>query len=320
MEDRIKEKARGFRENIQYHDHQYYVLNDPEISDTEYDRLLLKLVDLEKKYPHLATPDSPTQRIDAESPRALNRVTLSLPILSLEKGFDEEDVRDFGARVERFLGEDVFFNYTVEPKITGLDVEMLYNQGTLKLAVTKGDGTIGENITPNIKTILTVPLTMTQYEPRWPIPELLAVRGSIYMERESLRNFNRRRLEKHLRPFATAGHAVAASLRQLDPKITAMRPLNYFCFGIGVQKGASFETKKELMIAIQLWGCRVNRPYIREFDQPDDIIEYCRYLKEIRLQFPYEIEGAVIEVSQLDLQRKLGEEGGKPRWALSYLF
>jgi DNA ligase (NAD+) len=161
---------------------------------------------------------------------------------------------------------------------------------------------------------------MTQFEPKWAIPELLAVRGSVYMERRSFREFNRQRIEKQLRPFAASVHAVSASLRQPDPKITARRPLNFFSFGIGVQKGASFKTKKELMIAVQLWGCRVNRPYIREFDQPEEVVEYCRYLEESRSRFPYEIVGAVIEVSQLELQKKLGEEGGKPRGALAYLF
>ena len=319
MEEIIKE-LENLRERIWYHNHRYYVLDDPEITDAEYDRLFQRLSALEKEYPHLITPDSPSRRVGAEPQDAFTRVPHSQPMLSLENAFNGADIRDFNERLKRFLGEDHQLTYTVEPKIDGLAVEMVYERGRLTIASTRGDGYMGENITLNIKTILSVPLTLFRLKNGRPIPELLEARGEVYMETESFRELNRERIGKDLPPFANPRNAAAGSIRQLDPRITAKRPLNVFCYGIGELRGQSFETQLELMVALQEWGLRVNRPHIRECHDPEEIIEYCRYLEENRSQFPYEIDGAVIKVNQLVLQTRLGQKSRSPRWAMALKF
>jgi len=319
MKDIIKE-LEELRQKIKYHNQRYYVLDDPEISDAEYDRLFQRLLDLEKRNPHLITPDSPSQRVGAEPQESFTQVTHRQPMLSLENGFNETDIRDFDARLKRFIGKDYQSDYTVEPKMDGVAVEVVYERGTLTVASTRGDGYIGENITSNIKTILTVPLTLFQIKDGLPIPELLEVRGEVYMEVEAFRELNRERIAKDLPPFANPRNAAAGSLRQLNPRVTAKRPLNIFCYGIGELRGQSFKTQMELMIALQQWGFRVNRPHIKECHNLEKVVEYCQYLEENRSQFPYEIDGAVIKVNDLALQTRLGQKSRSPRWALAYKF
>ncbi|MDY7038407.1 MAG: NAD-dependent DNA ligase LigA, partial [Thermodesulfobacteriota bacterium] len=319
MEEIIKEFA-NLRERIWYHNRRYYVLDDPEITDAEYDRLFQRLLALEKEYPHLITPDSPSQRVGAEPRDVFTRVPHSQPMLSLENAFNDKDIRDFHERLKRFLGEDHQFTYVVEPKIDGLAVEMVYEGGRLTMASTRGDGYMGENITLNIKTILSVPLTLMHIRNGRPFPELLEARGEIYMETEAFRGLNRERISKDLPPFANPRNAAAGSIRQLDPRITAKRPLNVFCYGIGQLRGQSFETQLELMFALQEWGLRVNRPHIRECHDPAEVIEYFHYLEDNRSLFPYEIDGAVIKVNQLVLQTRLGRTSRSPRWATALKF
>ncbi|MBW2610051.1 MAG: NAD-dependent DNA ligase LigA [Deltaproteobacteria bacterium] len=319
MEEIITE-LEELREKIRHHNHRYYTLDDLEISDGEYDRLFRRLLELEKRYPRLITPDSPSRRVGAEPQEAFSQVTHRQPMLSLENGFDEKGIRDFDARVRRFLGDDYQCDYVVETKMDGLAVEMVYEKGTLTVASTRGDGLVGENITANIKTILTVPLTIKQSQEQRPIPDLLEVRGEVYMEMEAFRELNRDRLSKDLPSFANPRNAAAGSLRQLNPRVTAKRPLNYFCYGTGEITGRSFDTQKELMITLQQWGFRVNRPHIKGFQNIEDVIEYCHSLEENRQQFPYEIDGAVIKVNPLILQTRLGQKSRSPRWALAYKF
>ena len=176
MEEIIKE-LNGLREKIRYHNHRYYVLDDPDISDAEYDRLFQRMLELERKYPDLVTPDSPSQRVGAEPLDAFTQVAHRQPMLSLENGFDEKDIRDFDARLKRFLGEDPHIEYTVEPKIDGVAVELIYEGGVLRVASTRGDGVVGEDITSKIKTILSVPLTLFPIIEKVTIPELLEVRA-----------------------------------------------------------------------------------------------------------------------------------------------
>lgn len=318
--EKIKEKIEGLRERIRYHNHCYYVLDDPEISDAEYDRLFQRLTELERHHPELVTPDSPTQRVGAEPQEAFSEVRHRLPMLSLGNGFRDQDIWDFDARLKRFLGDDSPMEYTVEPKIDGIALELVYEKARLTVGSTRGDGYVGEDITQNIKTILTVPLTLTQPKDGRPIPDLVEVRGEVYMEKEAFEGLNRTRLERNLPPFANPRNAAAGSLRQLDPRITAKRPLNMFCYGVGEISGSPFDTHRELMVSIQQWGLRVNRPYIRVCGTPGEVIDYCHYLEEIRSQFPYEIDGAVIKVNQLNLQARLGQKSRSPRWALAYKF
>jgi len=319
MEDVIKE-LKELRQNIKYHNHRYYVLDDPEISDGEYDRLFQRLLDLEKRNPHLITPDSPSQRVGAEPQESFTQVTHRQSMLSLENAFNEKDIREFDARLKRFIGKDYPSEYTVEPKMDGVAVEMVYERGTLTVASTRGDGYIGENITSNIKTILTVPLTLFPLKDSPPIPELLEVRGEVYMEVEAFKELNRERIAQELPPFANPRNAAAGSMRQLNPRVTAKRPLNIFCYGIGELRGQSFKTQMELMITLQQWDFRVNRPHIKECRKLEEVIAHCQNLEENRSQFPYEIDGAVIKVNDLALQTRLGQKSRSPRWALAYKF
>lgn len=247
-------------------------------------------------------------------------VTHRQPMPSLEKGSTEADIRGFDARVRAFLGEDHPFDYTVEPKIDGVSIELVYERGALTLASTRGDGVVGEDITPNVKTILSVPLTLFTILGNRPIPELLEVRGEVYMEVEAFEQLNRGRLGKNEPLFAHPKDATAASLRQPNLRVTAKRPLNIFCYGIGELRGQAFETQMELMIALQQWGLRVNRPHIRQCHGLDKVIVYCHQLEEKRSQFPYATDGAVIKVNPLALQARLGQRSGSPRWAMAYNF
>ncbi len=319
MEEIIKE-LNGLREKIRYHNHRYYVLDDPDISDADYDRLFQRMLELEQQYPDLVTPDSPSQRVGAEPLEAFTQVTHRQPMLSLENGFDETDIRDFDARLKRFLGEDPHMEYTVEPKIDGVAVELIYEGGVLSVASTRGDGYVGEDITSNIKTILSVPLTLFPITEKVTIPELLEVRGEVYMEVKAFEELNEERLAQGLSAFANPRNAAAGSLRQLDPRVTVKRPLDIFCYGIGELRGQIFQTQMELMIALQMLGLRVNRPHIRACQSLREVIDYCHQLEEKRSQFPYEIDGAVIKVNRLDLQARLGQKSRSPRWAIAYKF
>jgi len=241
-------------------------------------------------------------------------------MLSLESGYHVQDVTDFDEGTKKFLRDDTSIDYTVEPAIDGLAVELAYKKGALSVASTKGDGLVGENVTPNIRTILSVPLTLIEPADRKPIPDLLEVRGEVYMETDAFETLNLDRIERGFPPFKNTQNAAADSLIQLDPRITAKRPLNIFCFGIGEMSGPKFSTQYELMVALQQWGFRVNRPYIRVCSTISEVIDYCHHLEETRDQFPFEIYGAVVKVNQLDLQAKLGQKSSVPRWAFELKF
>ena len=318
--DKIIRELEELREKIRYHNNRYYLLNDPEISDAEYDRLFQRLLEIERDYPELITADSPTQRVGAEPMETFADVRHRLPMLSLDNGFKDQDILDFDSRLKRFLQNDSPIEYNVEPKMDGLAVELVYERGKLVVASTRGDGQIGENITQNIKTILTVPLTLMEPSKGLSVPDILEVRGEVYMEIDAFRILNRERIERDLPPFANPRNAAAGSLRQLDSRITAKRPLNMFCYGVGQITGTQFKTHYDLMVYLQELGLRVNRPYIRVCHDTDETIEYCHYLEEVRHQFPFEIDGAVIKVNKLGLQNRLGQTTRSPRWALAYKF
>ena len=316
----VEKEIEALRETIQYHNHRYYVLDDPEISDAEYDRLLRRLFDLEQQHPELATSDSPTQKVGAGPSETFSEVSHRIPMLSLENSFSDQDIRDFEARIKRFLRDESPIQYTVEPKIDGLAVELVYEKGALKVASTRGDGFVGENVTANIKTILDIPLTLTKKKDAQPFPDLLEVRGEVYMELEPFRKLNRDRVDKGLPPFANPRNAAAGSLRQLDSRVTAKRPLNMFCYGVGTMEAPPCETHYERLLQLQEWGLRVNRPYIHVCDDLLKVIETCHHLEAIRARFPYEIDGAVIKVNRLALQTRLGEKSRSPRWCIAYKF
>jgi DNA ligase (NAD+) len=318
--DEIQQELEALKKKISYHNQRYYILDDPEISDAEYDNLFQRLLEIETKYPNLLTPDSPSQKVGSKPQESFSQVSHRLPMLSLENGFDEKDIRDFDARVRKLLKDNYLCNYVVEPKMDGLAVEIVYEKGRLVSASTRGDGYVGENITPNIKTIPAVPQKLIKQEGSVPIPELLEIRGEAYMEIAAFTELNKTRLDQGLPAFANPRNAAAGSIRQLDPKITAERPLNFYCYGTGEISGLTFRTHLELLDALDSLGLRINKQHVKEFHDLQSVINYCRQLEVERMGLPYEIDGAVIKVNVLDLQERLGQKSRSPRWALAFKF
>jgi len=245
------------------------------------------------------------------------RIEHRLLIPEVVEVYQEREILDFDARIRESVGQDVPFGYTVEPKIEGLAVETVYEKGTLTAASTRGDGRVGALVTANVKTILTVPLTLFQLDKRKPIPDLLEVRGIVYMEIEDFRQEKRL---GNLPESLIIGDAAAHALMQTNPRVTARHPLNVFCSGIGELSGPTCQSHDELMSLLQLWGVRVNRPHIRVFENMDEVAAHCRGLAEERAQFPYPIEGAVIKVNEMKIRKHLGEEAGRARWAVVLTF
>lgn len=319
MEDVVKE-LNELRRKIEHHNYRYYVLDDPEVSDAEYDRLFRRLQELERAHPHLATPDSPTRGVGARPRAAFAPVEHRVPMLSLQNGFRDQDVHDFDARVRRLLRDDSTITYVVEPKLDGLAVECVYRNGRFSVASTRGNGFVGEDITENVRTIRDVPVVIEEGGSTVPVPDLLEVRGEVYMELVHFGELNRERLQKGLSPFANPRNAAAGSLRQLDWRVTAERPLRMFCYGVGSLEGASFDTHLDMMAALDKWGFRANLPEIRRCGNPGEVIRYCRELEARRRSFTYEIDGAVIKVDSLELRERLGAVSRSPRWALAWKF
>jgi DNA ligase (NAD+) len=315
--DAINRRAKQLKEAIEYHNYRYYVLDNPEISDAEYDQMMRELEKLEADYPELYDSNSPTQRVGAPPLEEFETVTHTIPMLSLANGQNEIEVREFDQRVRRFLGMDGDIAYVAEPKLDGLAVELVYEGGNLIIGSTRGDGVNGENITQNLRTIKTIPLTLIRKEV--PVPERLEVRGEVYMEIEGFRELNKRREALGEPLFANPRNAAAGSLRQLDPNITASRPLNIFCYGPGEVAGYSFKTHWQFLNTLPHWGLRVN-PLMKRCRNIDEAIGYYDEISQEREALPYEIDGVVIKADQLDLQSRLGPISRNPRWALAYKF
>ena len=305
------------REQLHYHNYRYYVLDQPVISDAEYDRLLRELERLEEQYPELVTPDSPTQRVGAAPLEKFESVRHRQPMLSLENAFSEAEAREFDARLQRFLRTTEEFHYVAEPKMDGCAVELVFEQGRFTVGSTRGDGIRGEDVTQNLKTIHTIPLQMLDKEN--PVPELLEVRGEVYMDLGEFEKLNRERERRGEPAFANPRNAAAGSLRQLDPAITASRPLKIYCYGVGEVKGATFRTHWEILENLRKWGLRVN-PLIETCTGIDGAIAYHHRIEHQRHGLPYEIDGVVIKVDSLALQERLGTKARSPRWALAYKF
>jgi DNA ligase (NAD+) len=310
-------RVQELREQLHYHNYRYYVLDDPVASDAEYDRLLLELEKLEEQYPELVTPDSPTQRVGAPPLDKFATVPHRLPMLSLEDAFSENEALEFDARVKRFLRAEGDFDYVVEPKMDGCAVELVYERGRLTVGSTRGDGIRGENVTQNLKTIHTIPLQVLEQEV--PAPELLEVRGEVYINLDEFRKFNEERLAKGEPAFANPRNAAAGSLRQLDPNITAARPLKIYCYGVGEVRGQKFSSHWQTLQALRTWGFRVN-DLIKKVTGIEAAINYHHDIEHQRRRLPYEIDGVVIKVNSLLLQERLGTKTRSPRWALAYKF
>src|SRR3989337_1013198 len=312
-------RVHEIREQINYHNYLYYVLDSPEISDAEYDRLLHELSDLEKAYPDLITSDSPTQRVGAPPLEEFHPVTHTIPMLSLSNTEAEEETMEFDRRIKRFLHlpEDETIEYVAEPKLDGLAVEVVYEGGRMEVGSTRGDGYTGEDVTLNLRTIRTIPLNLLKVHEA--IPERLEVRGEIFIPLEDFRRLNREREESGEPLFANPRDAAAGSLRQLDPGITAKRPLDIFFYGIGEIAGRSFETQREILNTLKRWGLKTN-PLNKPCNGIREAIEYYREIGNRRDSLGFEIDGVVIKVNNLDLQGRLGTVARSPRWAVAYKF
>jgi DNA ligase (NAD+) len=309
--DKARERIRKLRQDIRFHDIRYYVENDPVISDFEYDNLLRELKDLEERFPDLVTPDSPTQRVSGVAAREFPSVEHRTQMLSLDNTYNFDELREFHNRVLKKVPD---CEYVVEPKIDGLGVALVYEDGRFIRGATRGDGKVGEDVSLNLKTIRSIPLTIDD--------ERLAnieVRGEVYMPLPGFRKMNRQREEEGEPVFANPRNAAAGSIRQLDPKIPASRPLDIFMYSLSYTEGLGFTTHWESIQALKKAGFKVN-PKAKPFKTLDEVIEYCRELEDHRDELDYEIDGAVIKVNSIEQQKILGATTKHPRWSIAYKF
>ena len=312
-----KDSISELRKQINNHNYQYYILDNPIISDYEYDNLMRKLQDLEKKYPDLITQDSPTQRVGASPLDAFDSVDHSIPMLSLENAMNSEELFQYYERTKRGLQTDLDIDFIAEPKLDGIGVELVYENGLFTYGLTRGDGIKGENITQNLKTIKAIPLSIRTE--RFSAPELLEVRGEVFMEKDKFKTFNDNRLKNELPIFANPRNAAAGSLRQLDSSITASRPLSIYCYEPGKINGRNFENHIDFLSTLTDWGFPVNRE-IKLVKNLEGIISYHKKLEEKRSALPYEIDGTVFKVNNIKQREILGLRSRSPRWAIAGKF
>lgn len=306
------------REEINRHNYLYYILDSPEISDAEYDRYMRELEDLEKRFPELITPDSPTQRVGAPPLEEFGTVRHTIPMISLQNAFTEEEASEFDAKVKRFLHTTHEIEYVAEPKIDGLAIELVYEDGIFTVGSTRGDGETGENVTRNLRTVKTIPLKL--FKPKsGAIPRKLEVRGEVYMKLGDFNRLNKKREAAGGPLFANPRNASAGSIRQLDSTITADRPLDIFCYGIGVMEGPKVSTHWEILETLKSLGFKVN-PLIKRCKNIEEALTFHKEIEEKRESLDYEIDGVVLKVNSLRLQEELGEISRSPRWAIAYKF
>ena len=303
---------------IDYHNQRYYQLDDPEISDVEYDCLMKELINIEQKFPDIDVSASPTQRVGAAPLEKFSAIAHLTPMLSLANAFSERDISDFGERIKRFLGTHENITFVVEPKLDGTAVNLIYENGAFVVGATRGDGERGEDITQNLKTIHALPLQMKKRQDL-PIPERIEIRGEVFIEIDLFRKLNKHRLEEGEQAFANPRNAAAGSLRQLDSKITAKRPLDIFCYGIGMVTGVTFKSHWDVLISLSQWGFNVN-PYVQQAKNIHACIDYYHHINNMRKDLPYEIDGIVIKVNDLNVQELLGAVSRSPRWAVACKF
>ncbi|KUG24278.1 dna ligase [hydrocarbon metagenome] len=305
------------RNIIEHHNKRYYQQDAPEISDTEYDRLMRELQDLENRYPEEYSATSPTQRVGSSPLSKFASFNHPSPMFSLANAFSSEEIIEFDTRIKRLAGVDSM-SYIAEPKLDGLAVNLIYENGLFTRGATRGDGTIGENVTQNLKTISSLPLKMKHTSPNL-LPSSIEIRGEVYMEKETFQKLNLRRIDEGEEPFANPRNAAAGSLRQLDSRITARRPLNIFLYAIGNAKDISFATHWDVLQALAGWGFPVNK-HIEQANDINACIKYFERIGAIREKLPYEIDGIVLKVDNIVLQKTLGNVSRNPRWALACKF
>lgn len=314
----VKAYCADLRKKINYCNYRYYVLDNPEISDAAYDRLMRELEELEKQYPDLVVPDSPTQRVGAAPLKEFKTVRHTLPMLSLSNCLEQDEVREFDQRIKRFLKITGDIEYLAEPKLDGVAVELVYEKGKLVSGSTRGDGTVGENVTLNLKTIRSIPLKLLDVK-TIKIPDRLEVRGEVFLRKREFKLLNKRRGNSGEPLFANPRNAAAGSLRQLDSRITAERPLDIFCHGIGKFSGIRFETQWDILKTLPRLGLKVN-PIEYRCKNIEEVMDCYWEIQKRREELEYEIDGVVIKVNNLVLQDRLGAVSRSPRWAVAYKF
>jgi len=305
------------RKELEHHSHRYYVLDDPEIGDDEYDALLDELRRLEAEHPELVSPDSPTQRVGGEPVGRLEKVRHLEPMLSLGNARSEQELRAWVERMRAHLAREGIerpaFRFVVEPKVDGLAMSLVYRDGVLERGATRGNGEVGEDVTHNLRTIGAIPLRVPG------APPLLEVRGEVYMSLKDFAALNERRAEAGLSTFMNPRNSAAGTVRQLDPALAAERPLSMWCYQVGVTDGLTFTSHWDALEWLREHGFRVNRD-VKLLDSEDDVIAQCRQWQERRGALDFEIDGAVVKVADLELQRRLGTVGREPRWAIAWKF
>ncbi|MGD8504609.1 MAG: NAD-dependent DNA ligase LigA, partial [Syntrophobacterales bacterium] len=312
--DHIRQRVAELREQIDYHNYRYYRLNDPEISDAAYDELFQELQRLESEYPQLVTPDSPTQRVGAEPLEVFRPVTHHRPMLSLDSSHEPRILGDFHRRVLE-AAADTPVDYLIQPKVDGVSVELVYEDRRLSRATTRGDGFTGEDITLNIRAVASIPRTLSATA-----PGLVVVRGEVYMPVEGFRALNEQLITNNLKSFANPRNAASGSLRQLDPAVTASRPLELFPFELTNADDLGYQNESDCLADLKLWGLPVSEEALKQGNSPEDIEAIHRRYSTNRDQLDYEVDGVVVKVNLLALRQTMGTRARTPRWAVAYKF
>lgn len=313
----IQKQINDLRMQLNDHNYRYYVLDDPLISDSEYDQLFRELQKLETDNPNLITEDSPTHRVGAEPLSSFGSWTHRMPMLSLANAMNEDELAAFDTRVKKGLDTEKDLEYMAEPKLDGLAVELVYENGFFVNGSTRGDGITGEDITQNLKTIAAIPLSLRKNGQK--TPPLLEVRGEVFITKDGFKKLNRNQEKEELSPFANPRNAAAGSLRQLDSKITATRPLSIYCYEAGRIDGISFDTHEDFLSTLKEWGFPVN-PEIQKVKNAETMVAFHRNLEAKRDSLPYEIDGTVFKVNAINQRNALGIRSRSPRWAIAGKF
>jgi len=309
-------RASELRDLINQYNYLYYVTDNPEVTDSEYDRLFHELKKIEAEFPELLAVDSPTQRVGGKALDKFNQITHVIPMLSLDNVFNTEELSAFDQRVRDWLNSNESQNYAAEPKLDGLAISLRYEQGILVQAATRGDGAVGEDVTANVRTIATVPLKLIGDD----VPDVIEIRGEIIMPKAGFEALNIKQLEDGKKPFVNPRNAAAGSLRQLDSKITAARPLAIYCYGLGdIQGMPKPATHSDAMAMIARWGCQVS-PELKLLNGVDACLQYIEQLGERRNSLSYDIDGVVLKIDNIQLQERLGFVSRAPRWAIAHKY
>ncbi|MCM8771201.1 MAG: NAD-dependent DNA ligase LigA [Candidatus Omnitrophica bacterium] len=311
----IKKKIEALRTQIRHHDYMYYVLSQPEISDREYDELMRKLKELEEQYPEFVTADSPTQRVGGEVLEGFKTVKHRLGMFSLDNTYNFDELKDWDGRVRKGLGSGAKIEYVTELKIDGVSLNLTYEKGLLIIGATRGDGTTGEDVTNNVKTVRAIPLKLMAGN----APDLIEVRGEVYLDKEELEKINKQRQKEGEALFANPRNAASGSLKLLDPKLVAQRRLKFFAHSLGAFKGKEIKSQWEYLMTIREWGLPVN-PHSKLCKNLDEVIDYCKDWQDKREKLAYEIDGIVVKVNSLAQQKELGFTLKSPRWAVAYKY